>query len=385
MVLRSQSRSAGTAIAQVFHGVGQPFELREVPLPTKLREGEVLVKLETATICGSDLHTIDGKRKEPTPLVLGHEGVGHVMHIGSDVLSSDRPRSGQNFKEGDRVTFSVADSCGVCPECRLHKLPQKCEDLMKYGHAEWASGHGLNGTYASHIVLRRGTHVVKLPDSVSSRVASPANCALATVVNSLDPARLPRFGSNNSAVVQGAGLLGIFAVAWLKKKVGMEKVFCFDTNYGRLKTAEGFGAIPILVKGDEEEMKKRCALVREQCPQGVDVVVEMTGAKAVLAEGVQLLRHGGHYAFCGAVHPDSQLSAITGEVIIRKCLTIRGAHNYTPWNLDAAVRFLEEYRDELPFDTVLSPMTYKLDKLETAVEEAFNGAYCRVVVGCDID
>merc|ERR1719191_1411919 len=184
------------------------------------------------------------------------------MHIGSDVLSGDRPRSGQNFKEGDRVTFSVADSCGVCPECRLHKLPQKCEDLMKYGHAEWTSGHGLNGTYASHIVLRRGTHVVKLPDSVPSRIAAPANCALATVVNSLDIARLPRFGSNNSAVVQGAGLLGIYAVAWLKHRVGMDLVYCLDMNEGRLETARRFGAIPILVEGGKEERMARARQIR---------------------------------------------------------------------------------------------------------------------------
>merc|ERR1719197_2011082 len=112
---------------------------------------------------------------------------------------------------------------------------------MKYGHARADDGSGLNGTYASHIILRPGTHVVKLPAGLSSRVCAPANCALATVVNSLDMGRLPRFGSNNSAVVQGAGLLGIYAVAWLKKRVGMEKAFCLDVEPERLKTAERFG------------------------------------------------------------------------------------------------------------------------------------------------
>jgi len=230
---------------------------------------------------------------------------------------------------------------------------------------------------------------VQLPDSLPSHVASPANCALATVVNSLDIARLPRFGSNNSAVVQGAGLLGIYAVAWLKKRVGMDNVFCFDVSPERLKTAERFGAIPVLVDswGDGEEAKskelERLRRVREVCPHGVDVVVEMTGARSVLTEGIAMLRYGGHYAFCGMVHPDSNLSSLTGETIIRKCITIRGVHNYTPWNLSEAVQFLHAYREELPFESVLSPTKYKLNQLDEAIVEAHRGEYCRVVVDCE--
>lgn len=377
-------RGAAGAVAAVFHGAGKLFELQEVPLPNSLREGELLVKLEVATICGSDLHTITGKRQEPLPLVLGHEGVGHIVAIGQDIFSGNRPRlRGGNLREGDRITFSVADSCGVCAECSLHKLPQKCASLMKYGHARISDASGLNGTYATHIVLRRGTHVVKLPDTLSSRVSAPANCALATVVNSLDMARMPRYGSNRSAVVQGAGLLGIYAVAWLRKRVGMETVFCLDVHPGRLKTAERFGAIPMLVSGGEEEALERNRQVRERCPYGVDIVVEMTGQKQVITEGVQLLRNGGHYAFAGMVHPDSHLSSLTGETIIRKCLTIRGVHNYTPWNLEDAISFLNEFRDDLPFDAVLSPKAHTLGTIEDALEDAFAGDYCRSVLSCE--
>lgn len=384
-------RRYGNALAAVFHGVGQPHEMREIPLPDRLREGELLVRLECATICGSDLHTIAGMRQEPTPLILGHEGVGTIERIGNDIFSGDRPRHGAyKIKEGDRVTFSVADSCGICPECTLHKLPQKCVSLMKYGHTPVSQAPALTGTYATHIVLGRGTHVVKLPPGLNSRVAAPANCALATVANSLDMARLPRFGSNNSAVVQGAGLLGIYAVAWLKKRVGMDHVFCLDMNAERLKTAEKFGAVPMLVEGTNEQeaedhAAERAKQIRSWCPRGVDVVVEMSGARAVLTEGVSLLRNGGHYAFCGMVHPDSLLSTLTGEAIIRKCLTIRGVHNYTPWNLSEALEFLEENQDLLPFESVLSPHTYGLRQIDDAFDEAFTGQHCRTVVSCRVD
>merc|ERR1719265_2877924 len=132
----------------------------------------------------------------------------------------------------------------------------------------------------------------------------------------------------------------------------------------RLKTAEKFGAIPVLVKPGEDEAHARAQQVRKRCPRGVDVVVEMTGAQSVIPEGVQLLRNGGHYAFAGAVHPNSQLSSLTGETIIRKCLTIRGAHNYTPWNLQEAVDFLKEFQGALPFESVLSPDSVKLQDLD---------------------
>lgn len=379
----SRPRRASTAVAAVFHQVGQPFELREIPIPDKLREGELVVRLEVATICGSDLHTVSGKRNEPTPLVLGHEGVGIIERIGADIYGGDRPRQrGGHLREGDRVTFTIADSCGVCTECTLHKLPQKCVSLMKYGHARVDDGSGLNGTYASHILLRRGTHVVRLPSKLSSRVCAPANCALATVVNSLDMGRLPRYGSNKSAVVQGAGLLGIYAIAWLRKRVGMNTVFCLDVHPERLKTAERFGAIPLLVHGGEEEAMERARIVLDRCPRGVDVAVEMTGAKCVIHEGVRLLRNGGHYAFAGMVHPDSQLSSLTGETIIRKCLTIRGVHNYTPWNLEEAVSFLSEFQEELPWESVLSPSSHSLLNIEEAFREAHVGQHCRTVVTC---
>ncbi|CAK8991414.1 Sorbitol dehydrogenase (SDH) (Glucitol dehydrogenase) (L-iditol 2-dehydrogenase) (Polyol dehydrogenase) (Xylitol dehydrogenase) [Durusdinium trenchii] len=190
-----------------------------------------------------------------------------------------------------------------------------------------------------------------------TEICAPANCALATVVNALD----------------------------------MASVFCLDTQPERLKTAERFGGVPLLVTENEEDYLERSRTIREMYPRGVDVAVEMTGAKHVIHEGVQLLRNGGHYSFTGMVHPDSQLSSLTGETIIRKCLTIRGVHNYTPWNLEEAVKFLDEFREELPLESVLSPTSYKLSEINEAFAEAQTGSYCRVVaspaccqLSCDV-
>jgi len=283
------------------------------------------------------------------------------------------------------VTFATSASCGVCPECALHKLPQKCVSVLKYGQTSMSSGCGLNGTFATHILLRPGTHVVKVPEALGSRECAPANDDLATVCNVLDTARLPRYGSNSSAMVQGANLMGIYAVAWLRHRVGMESVFCTDKNPERLRIAEQFGAIPMLVREGEDERMERARVVRERRPRGVDVVMEASGASDAIVEGVQLLRNGGHYAFAGMAdsRDDSRLSLLTGETIIRKCLTIRGAYRYAPWNLGQAVDFLAEFQESLPLESLLSPTSRDLGGLQQSFDEAARGSHCRVLAVCE--
>src|SRR3954469_12150491 len=159
-----------TAFAQVFEGVGRPQNGQRFQLPQTPGNGEILVQVDLATICGSDLHTVKGHRQQLTPCVLGHEGVGHVIELGAERLI---------LVPGDRITWCIADSCGKCSACAQHSLPEKCQALFKYGHAPLSDGTGLNGAYASHMLLREGTHVVKVPDILSDAVVAPANCALA--------------------------------------------------------------------------------------------------------------------------------------------------------------------------------------------------------------
>lgn len=148
----------------------------KVELP-QLNDGEVLVKVKAATICLSDIHTVCGTRTEPTPSVLGHEAcVEVVAHKRGDDC---------DLKPGDRCTFSIADSCGECEFC-TNDLSQKCVKLFKYGHAHMSNGSGFNGCYSSHIIIRKGTMMFKLPDQISDSLASSINCALATMVNCVE-------------------------------------------------------------------------------------------------------------------------------------------------------------------------------------------------------
>jgi len=312
-----------SARIQLFHGANQPFQISAASLPDELHSGEVLVQISLATICGSDLHTTEGRRTAPTPCILGHEAVGHVLQSSREGITT-----------GKRVTWTLADSCGHCAPCTSWHLPQKCEHLFKYGHAALSDGSGLNGCYASHIVLRPGTQIMTVPESLPDAIVAPANCALATIVNALETLPDPC----DSALVQGGGLLGIYACAWLRHR-GVREVFCTDLSRGRLALVAEFGGIP-MPHG-------------EKMPQ-VDLVLEVTGSSAVIPDGVKALRPGGHYVWAGMVHPETKLD-LTGEAVLRKCLTLHGVHNYAPQHLASGLDFLAQNHTRLPFEKLTSP------------------------------
>ncbi len=332
------------AVAQVFLGPERGFERREIPIPTP-GSGEVLVATSLATICGSDLHTLAGRREAPVPCILGHEAVGHIVATG--------PERGE-LSIGQRVTWALADSCGHCPACSDFDLPQKCAALFKYGHAALEDGSGLNGCYASHILLRAGTAVFPVPARLPDAAVVPANCSLATMVNAVEA--IP--ANARSVLVQGAGLLGLHACALLRHR-GVAGVFCRDADLVRQAHALNFGA----VSGE---------------PVQVDAVIEVAGDPSVVAEGITRLRPGGTYVLAGMVHPQSALN-LTGETIIKKCLRIVGVHNYAPRHLRDGLRFLDDTAELFDFASLVSP-PLPLEELPAAIELAKSRRWARVSI-----
>ncbi|MEE2657509.1 MAG: zinc-binding dehydrogenase [Candidatus Latescibacterota bacterium] len=353
--------SSATAI--VFDGPGAPLRPQTLPLP-ETGQGEMLVALDLATVCGSDLHTVEGRRSELTPSVLGHEGVGRVVALG------EGPHAVPSLREGDRVTFSIAASCGRCDACTRWQLPQKCDRLFKYGHARLDDGCGLNGTYASHLLLRAGTTVIPVPDALDDRIVASANCALATAVCAVNQVPV---GADN-ALVQGAGLLGLYTCALLRER-GLSRVFCVDPLPGRRKLAEHFGATPV---DGTLPASDRIATLLDEVPSGVDAAFEMSGDSAVVPEAIEVQRFGATYVLVGTVHPDSPLD-ITGEQIVRRCLRVCGVHNYAPEHLRQGVAFLEATRDRYPFNELVSP-PIALTRLQEAIELSQQRRWLRVAV-----
>lgn len=340
-----------TATVAIFEAPGRPFRLEQIKLPKTLADDEALIEISLATICGSDIHTVEGRRNEPTPAVLGHEGVGRVVAAGP----------GRTWMLGSRVTWTSASSCGQCAACSDYGLPQKCPDVFKYGHAPIADGCGLHGTYATHLLVRAGTTLIPLPGHVADIAAAPANCALATMAAVTE--QLPR--NTRVAVIQGAGLLGLLGCALLRH-AGVPRVVVVDPNEARLTAVPSFGGVPA----------HGAALVPLR-PGEADVVIEVAGNPAAVPEGLKLLRPGGHYLLAGMVHPDSAIS-VTGEELIRRCITLRGFHNYAPRHLHAAVEFLSR-NPSIPWETLVSP-AFPLSRIDEAFSLAASRRWPRVAL-----
>ena len=101
--------------AAIFTEKGKPLEIKSFDLPKEIEPGAALCRVTMSTICGSDLHTICGRRQEPTPLVLGHETIGEVVALGEGLECDEL---GAPLYVGDRVTWSIIISMRSDLRCR---------------------------------------------------------------------------------------------------------------------------------------------------------------------------------------------------------------------------------------------------------------------------
>lgn len=111
----------------------------------------------------------------------------------------------------------------------------------------------------------------------------------------------------------------------------------------------------------------------------IDTIIEVCGHPEVVSHGMKLIKPGGAYIFAGMVHPQSKLE-ITGEQIIRKCLTIRGVHNYDSIHLQKSVEFLKNTINKYPYAELVAAKHYKLSELEEAIKMAKLKVYPRICV-----
>lgn len=110
-----------------------------------------------------------------------------------------------------------------------------------------------------------------------------------------------------------------------------------------------------------------------------DCVIEACGNSQAFMNGVPLLKPGGVYMLVGMVHPNTHLN-LTGEQVVRKCLTLVGIHNYQNQHLQYAVDFLTRTLDKYPYDYVLAPRKFSLEELPQAIEYAKQKEFPRVCV-----
>ena len=330
------------ATAKVWLGAGQAHETVAVP-GVGLGHGDVLVAIELSTICGSDVHTVQGHRTAPTPLVLGHESVGRVIAIGEGGTAS---ADGEPLRIGDRVVWSVTVSCGTCDRCTAG-MTQKCHTSAKYGHVRIGPRWELTGGFASHVHLRAGTTIVRVPEALPAAVLAPASCATATAWAAVARGADGRSLEGKRVLVYGAGLVGLSAVA-IAADEGAE-VTVVDPSASRRTFAERFGA---------------SAAVAATGP--ADIVIEASGH--AVADAIAAADVGGTVVLVGSVFPGDPVP-LDAESVVRRLLTVTGVHNYTGTELAAAVGFLAGRGRAYPFADAVGAV-HALEDVDAAVAAA---------------
>lgn len=356
--------------AAIFDNAGQPFRMECFSRP-KLAPGEALVRVSLCTICGSDLHTVFGRRKSRTPSILGHESVGIVEEFAGEALDV----TGELLRKGDRVVWSVAISCGSCFYC-TRALPQKCESLLKYGHERLIPTHGPLGGLSTHCHLLRGTAVVKVPADLPNSVAAPAGCATATVAAAIRVGSLSAGTAGTPArtiIVMGLGMLGLTACAWIAAN-GDTAIAC-DVDEERLARARQFGADVTATPSVLRE-----AVHSRTAGRGADLVLELSGSASAAQLGLDLLRVGGTAVWVGSVFPTPPVP-VSPEEVVRRCLTVTGIHNYAPGDLKAAVEFLAANHRRFPFAGLVE-RTVPLDSVAEAFDSGERERPIRIGIEC---
>jgi alcohol dehydrogenase len=270
--------------ALVYGGPGSK-EWKEVSNPTILKPTDAIIKVETTTICGTDLHILKGDVPAVTPgRILGHEGVGTITELGSSVT---------NFKVGDRVIISCIKSCGACANCK-QGLYSHCLGDEGVSGLGWVLGHLIDGTQAEFVRIPYADNSLHLmPTGVTDTEAVmlsdilPTGFEMGIQYGAVKP--------GDVVAVIGTGPVGLAAIA-TASLYGAARVISIDLDLNRLEKSREFGATDTVVSGSANWKEEVLAMTDGA---GVDVAIEAVGVPLTFEMATQIVRPGGHVANVG--------------------------------------------------------------------------------------
>lgn len=351
-----------TCKAAVLEDFNKPLKIREVRVPDTLEPGAILVRLEVASICGSDVHLweglIQGLMPIKLPIILGHEMCGQIVKLGEGVTQDS---VGQPLKLGDRIVWTHA-SCGECYFCRIRNQPTLCSNRRYYMFSCCEEFPYLMGGFSEYIYVFPRSGRVRVPDEVSSEFASCSSCAFRTVVHTFE--RLGTLEDMDTVIIQGAGPLGLYSVA-MAIKAGVSKIIILGAPAQRLAVAKKWGADHIIDIDEVPEPEKRIKQVLELTNgMGADVVIEVSGGSTAFKEGLGMVRRGGKYMIVGQV--GGPPLPIQPEIITYKHLTITGVLSGDVPHFYKALQFIKNNQNRFDFNDLISNR-YRLDQINEAL------------------
>lgn len=346
-------------VATMLQGVvsaPRALELREVPVPTP-RPGELILKVDLAMTCGTDLKTYRrGHPKLPMPTPVGHEFTGTVAAVGAGV---------SRFREGDPVLAAPSAPCSRCAPCQ-RGLENLCDEIDGTTMA-W-------GAFADYIRIPRhvvARNVFPRPRGLALEHAAllePLSCVVAGVTR-LDLVR------TRSALVMGAGPIGLLYVALLKRR-GVERVAVLGKSSIRLDAARTLGADEVIDLDAVAPEHVGDAVRSATSPDGACTVVECVGRPAAWSQAVDLVRKGGEVLFYGGCPGGTSIPLDTRRMHY-DALTLKGAFHFTPSDVRVALDAI--LSGGLPLDAVVSG-AFPLDSLQLAFDRLERGEAIKLAI-----
>lgn len=274
------------------------FSYEDVSEP-KYGADDLLVQVKACSICGSDVHGMDGStgRRIP-PVIMGHEASGVVAAVGTNV---------KGFVIGDRITFDSTIYCGSCYYCRKGQI-NLCDHRRVLGVS--CNEYRQNGAFAEFVTI---PHYIAyhLPEGLSFEKAAmvePVSIAVHAVSRS--PVTL-----NDTAVVVGVGMIGLFIVQILRE-AGCSQIIAVDLDPNKFDLARQFGATQCLA-ADQPDLLAQIAKLTDG--RGADISFEAVGITPTVKTAVDVLRKGGAVTLVGNLKPQVDIplqSVVTRQISV---------------------------------------------------------------------
>ncbi len=352
----------------------QPMKIEEVDLAAP-GEREVLVQIKAASLCHSDLSTVNGDRPRQVPMVLGHEAAGVIVECGPGIT---------DVEPGDHVALVFAPSCGECPACR-EGHPGRCEPGQKANAAGTLLGGAMrlsqNGqpvyhhvgvsAFADHCVVNRGS-LVKIDNQLPFDEAALFGCAVLTGVGA---------ALNTAAVFPGAkvavvGLGGVGLNALFGAKVaGASELIAIDVHDDKLELAKQLGATAVVNARDEKAVEQ----VRNITGGGVDFGFEMAGSVQAMELAYRITRRGGTTVTAGLPHPEARWPLQHVNLTAEE-RTVKGSYVGSCVPTRDVPRFIDLYRKGmLPVNKLMSDHI-SLEQINEGFDRLASGHTVRQII-----
>ena len=351
---RGRRYAMNTCMAAVFVGPGKPLEVQEFPVP-EVEPGAVLVRMEMAAVCGTDVHTWH----DPTassPVIFGHENVGAIAQLGRGVTHDVL---GNQLREGDRILFRRG-GCGLCARCAVG---ESCQVNRGYGFLPSDQFPHIQGGFGQYLYLEPGPWILRVPDDMSTERALMSVVGNHTVLSGIE--KIGGIALADTVVVQGTGPIGMGAVVQARV-MGAARIIAIGAPPNRLALAREMGADETIDIGEHPDPQDRVELVHDLTQgRGADVVIECSGGSTAVQEGLEMVRQGGKYLVVGQF-ADYGPQPINPSLITRKAVLISGVLSSSRQNIIRS------------FQAMHSVVTQPVEKLVThrfpleGVNEAFH-------------